>query len=261
MTAHPIHEDHGAPSDAADHLVEARQRARQILSGESHLAAVDDWRGALLSARNALIFVWLAWVCLHSFGDPPFTALLLVALVFGLACLLGISAGRSTSAQFQYYAAELDREQAEIRDHFEEECDEVRALYAAKGFREPLLTQIVDTLAADDDRLLKVMMEEELGLMMHHINHPLVVGLWNFTGALIAGLALALPAVWVEPASMHVWMPIGGTVILAAIAGVTARATGRNVVELFTVSVVMALVTGGVAYFLSVWLSGFVHSA
>ena len=67
----PAHE--AVMSDAADHVAEARQRARMVLGGESQLGAVDDWRKALVSARDALILVWLAWVGLHGFGDPPFT--------------------------------------------------------------------------------------------------------------------------------------------------------------------------------------------
>ena len=244
-----------APGDAADHVIEARERARQVLSGESHLGAVDDWRRALVSARDALILIWLCWVALHAFGDPPFTGFLLVALAVALAMLLGISTGRSTHAQVQYYAAELDRERHEIRTDPEHEREEVRELYAAKGFRDPLLNQIVDTLAADDDRLLKVMMEEELGLSMHHVNHPLIVGLWNFAGAAIAGLALALPVALSPSSAAHWWMPVGGAGLLAVVAFISARATGRSLMEFFTVGVIMAIVTGGVVYALSQWFA------
>jgi VIT1/CCC1 family predicted Fe2+/Mn2+ transporter len=242
-------------SDAADHVIEARQRARQVLAGESHIGAVDDWRRALVSARDALIFIWLAWVALHGFGDPPFTGWMLVALAVALALLLGISTARSTHAQVQYYAAELDRERTEIRTDFEHEREEVRELYAAKGFRDPLLEQIVDTLSADDDRLLKVMMEEELGLSLYHVNHPLIVGLWNFGGAVLAGLALALPTALMFPDSAHWWIPLGGLGLLGVISIVSARATGRSMIEFFAVGVVMAVVTGGVAYALSQWFA------
>jgi len=261
MTADPTshtdqsHDREGANSDAADHVAEARQRARQVLAGESHIGAVDDWRRALVSARDALIFIWLAWVALHGFGDPPFTGWMLVALAVALALLLGISTARSTHAQVQYYAAELDRERGEIRTNFEHEREEVRELYAAKGFRGPLLEQIVDTLCADDDRLLKVMMEEELGLSLYHVNHPLIVGLWNFAGALASGLALALPTALMAPASAHWWMPLGGILLLSAISIVSARATGRSMIEFFALGVVMAVVTGGVTYALSQWFA------
>jgi VIT1/CCC1 family predicted Fe2+/Mn2+ transporter len=242
-------------ADAADHVVEARQRARQVLSGESHLGAVDDWRRALGSARDALILVWLTWVSLHGFGDPPFTGFMLVAFSIGLALLMGISTGRATHTQVQYYAAELDRERAEIRDDFEHEQEEVRTLYAAKGFREPLLTQVVDTLCADDDRLLKVMMEEELGLALHHVNHPIVVGAWNFAASAIAGLVLALPVSLGSRDFAHWWMPTAGGTALAMLSTISWRATGRSVIEFFAVGVFMGVVTGGVVYFLSQWLA------
>jgi VIT1/CCC1 family predicted Fe2+/Mn2+ transporter len=242
--------------ETVEHLSEARLRARQMLGGESHLCAVDDWRRVLLSARDSLILIWLVWVGLHGFGDPPFTARMLVVMAVALALLVGLSTARSTYSQVRHYAAELERERAEIRDHLDEELEEVRALYAAKGFHEPLLSQIVDTLSADDDRLLKVMMEEELGLAMHHVPHPIVVGLWNFAGALLCGLMIALPASWLSADSLHYWMTIGGAVLLALISIVAGWATRRSVVEFFTVGAVIAVVTGGVVYFLAQWLAG-----
>jgi len=57
MTANPSSETLEPVSDAADHVAEARQRARQVLAGESHIGAVDDWRRALVSARDALILI------------------------------------------------------------------------------------------------------------------------------------------------------------------------------------------------------------
>ncbi len=248
----------GASADASDHVNEARLRARQVLSGESHIGAVDDWRRMLVSARDALILIWLIWVALSGFGPPQadFVGEMLVALSVALALLIGISTGRSTYTQVQYYAAELDRERAEIRDDPEHEREEVVALYAAKGFHGQLLDQVVDTLVADDDRLLKVMMEEELGLTMYHVNHPLAVGAWNFGAALVAGLALSVPVALSSPDFARVWMPGGGTACLAIVSIVAARSTSRSVIEFFAVGMLMAVVTGGVVYWLSLWLAG-----
>lgn len=255
-----MHDLPATVSDAADHVSEARLRARQMLAGESHLGAVDDWRRVLVTARDAMILVWLTWVALHAFGDPPFTGYALVALAVGLAVMFGISTGRSTHAQVEYYASELDRERREIREHFEHERDEVRVLYAAKGFREPLLSQIVDTLSADDDRLLKVMMEEELGLSMHHMQHPLIVGLSNFAGALVAGLIISVPLLWLAGDAERGWVVGGGAMLLAVVSILSGRATRRSAIEFFTVGLIMAVVTGGVVFFLAQWLAGFVSS-
>jgi len=237
--------------DAADHVTDARRRARKVLAGESHIGAVDDWRHALVGARDALILIWLTWVGLHGSGDPPFTGWMLVSMSVALAVLMGISTARSTFAQVQYYSAELERERGEIRSDPDHEREEVSALYAAKGFREPLLTQVVDTLCADDDRLLKVMMEEELGLSLYHVNHPLVVGLWNFAAALLAGLVLSLPAALGGELFSHYWIPSAGAGALGVVSLVSAKATGRSMFEFFAVGVIMAIVTGGVAYSLA----------
>ncbi len=250
-----VHDDPTTEVEVSDHLADARHRARQMLGGESHLGPVDDWRLALVSARDTVILVWLTWVTLYGFSDPPFTGSMLVVMAIALALLVGISTARSTHTQVQYYSAELVRERAEIRDHFDDECNEIRALYAAKGFSEPLLGQIVETLAEDEDSLLKVMMEEELGLWMYHISHPLIVGLWNFSSALLAGLALAIPVLYLSPDSVRWWMPIGGTALLLIVSIVAARATRRGVLEFFSVAMIMAGVTAGIVYFMAQWLA------
>lgn len=251
-------ESHRDPSDGtAVHLREARQRARQVFSGEGHLSSADDWRRALIGARDLVVMLWLIWVALQGFGGPTVGGSLLVALTVGLSLLHGIAAGRATLVQLRHYESELQRERAEIRDNIEQEREEVRALYAAKGFAGDLLEQVVDIISEDDDRLLKVMMEEELGLSMHHMNHPLIVGLWNFGAALAAGLALSLPPLWLTGQGAALWMPVGGAILLAVIAFVVTGAVIEGALEFFTVGLLMALITGGVVYFLSQWLAGF----
>jgi len=253
--------DHDSLNAAADHVTEARQRARKVFGSEAHISNVDDWRRAIVSARDALILIWLIWVALQGFGGPAFTGLALVALAVALALVVGISTGRSTYVQVRYYESELDRERSEIRDCFEQECEEVRALYAAKGFREPVLSQVVDTLTSDEDRLLKLMMEEELGLSMQHINHPLLVGLWNFTAALAGGVMLALPVVWLSPQNARMWMVGGGALLMGVASAISAGAAKRRFIEVFTTGILMAAFCGGVVYLLSQWLAGFVGGA
>jgi VIT1/CCC1 family predicted Fe2+/Mn2+ transporter len=238
-----------------DHLSEARHRARDMLSTEAHLGAVDDWRRALVSARDAAIVVWMVWLSLHGLNDPAYSGALITAVAFGVAVLMGVSTARSTHMQVQHYADELERERREIRDDFDHEREEIRVLYAAKGFTGKLLDDVVETLCADDDRLLKVMMEEELGLHLYHMNHPLIVGVWNFGAAMIAGLALALPALFASTTSMHWWMPIAITAVLLVVSVLAAVVTERNTIECFVTAVVMAGVAGGVAYFLARWLA------
>jgi VIT1/CCC1 family predicted Fe2+/Mn2+ transporter len=245
----------GTLGDAADHIVEARDRARRMLGGEAHLGAVDDWRQSLATARDTLVMVWLVWVGLASLGHADAGGVL-IATAVGMALYRGVATARSTATQANYYATEFERERTEIREHFDEECEEIRALYAAKGFREPMLTQIVQTLSADDDRLLKVMMEEELGLHMHHMHHPIVVGVWHFAAAALGGLALTLPSLWLSGAAGGRWMVGGGLGLLAVLAVAIARTSQRSVAEVFASTLLMALVAGGTVHYLALLLSG-----
>jgi VIT1/CCC1 family predicted Fe2+/Mn2+ transporter len=82
----------------------------------------------------------------------------------------------------------VSEERWEIEHHRQQERSELKELYAAKGFEGQLLEDVLDVLMADGDRLLRVMVEEELGLSLEIYDHPLKQSLGAFVGALIASL-------------------------------------------------------------------------
>lgn len=70
----------------------------------------------------------------------------------------------SSVSERDYYLAEQAREAAEIDATPEAERQEVRAIYAAKGFAGPLLDDVVSTITANRETWLATMMNEELHL-------------------------------------------------------------------------------------------------
>lgn len=80
----------------------------------------------------------------------------------------------------------MAEEKWEIEHHRTQEREELSALYEAKGFKGKLLEDVMDVLMADGDRLLKVMLEEELGLSLGQQEHPLKQGIGAALGAFIA---------------------------------------------------------------------------
>ncbi|MCP4247901.1 MAG: hypothetical protein GY778_12705 [bacterium] len=240
----------GAAGDMADHISAARQRARHMLGTEGHLGEVDDLGQALIRARDAILLTWLWWLALIGFGVTAEVGPILVVTGVALSIFLGLNAGSATRAEVAYYESELARERHEIQTTPEHEREEVRALYASKGFRPPLLDQVVDTLCADDDRLLKVMMEEELGLFIHRLSHPVLVGLYHAGGSLAGALLLAVPLCWMETAAARWWLPIAGSVLLGGLALIGGRARQRAV-PIFASWVIIGGITGGVVHFLS----------
>lgn len=84
----------------------------------------------------------------------------------------------------------IQEEKYEIEHHRENEKKELEALYAAKGFSKKLLNDVVTVLMADDNRLLEVMLEEEMGLMLESFEHPLKIALGTFLGILFSFASL-----------------------------------------------------------------------
>jgi vacuolar iron transporter family protein len=96
------------------------------------------------------------------------TRTVLLAAGFAAAITESISMGAvgwtSALSERDYYAAEQARESAEIDTTPEAERQEIRDIYAAKGFAGDLLERVVDTITANREAWLATMMDEELHL-------------------------------------------------------------------------------------------------
>jgi predicted membrane protein (TIGR00267 family) len=92
----------------------------------------------------------------------------LLATGFAAAITESISMGAvgytSAVSERDYYQAEQARESAEIDATPEAERQEIRDIYAAKGFTGDLLNRVADTITANRDTWLATMMDEELHL-------------------------------------------------------------------------------------------------
>jgi predicted membrane protein (TIGR00267 family) len=92
----------------------------------------------------------------------------LLAAGFAAAITESISMGAvgytSSVSERDYYQAEREREATEIAATPEAERQEIRDIYAAKGFSGKLLDDVVETITANRDTWLGTMMDEELHL-------------------------------------------------------------------------------------------------
>lgn len=242
--------------EIGDHLAEARLRARQMLGGEAHAGNIDDWRLIVVAARDGTVLATVLWLVLHGVGVATPIAPVIATVGLGYALFVGVTTAWATLRQVRHYEAELERERREIRETPDHEREEVHSLYAAKGFEGALLEQVVDTLCADDDRLLKVMMEEELGLQIHHLHHPIIVGLIHGGGVLLGTVTLAAVARLVPSPTAMAWLLGTAGAIIGVLAAVNAQFTRQAVVPAVATWLVMAVAAGGVAYFLAEWLAG-----
>lgn len=141
-------------------------------------------------------------------------------------------------------------EQYEIEHHREQEREELTALYAAKGFRGDLLKEVIDVLMADDERLLKVMMEEEMGLSLEHYEHPLKIGIFAALGAIITGVLLIGAYLF-----LPYYSPIIVAIIFTSISGMLmAKLQKNDLLSAFIWNGGAAILIGAIAYFGALWL-------
>jgi len=182
MTASlPPPSDHFQGKNVVEHLKEARTKgamaAREVHGTEmsGHLAAGAD------AAKETAIALFILAILFNSF--QPLLIFLCGWLIWkiGRSALLGW-------ARLERLHRLIEEERYEIEHHRAQEKEELREMYAAKGFSGKLLDQVVDILMADDNRLLKVMLEEELGVTLENMEHPLKQAFGAGVGVVLTGL-------------------------------------------------------------------------
>src|SRR5437867_6701017 len=102
----------------------------------------------------------------------------------------------SSVSQRDYYRAERAREIAEIDAMPEAERQEIRHIYATKGFSGDLLDRVVDTITANRDSWLATMMDEELHLQPVQTADIFRSAVVITVATLIGHLIPLLPFVW-----------------------------------------------------------------
>jgi VIT1/CCC1 family predicted Fe2+/Mn2+ transporter len=128
----------------------------------------------------------------------------------GVSMGLGGYLAARTSAQV--LARRIATERIEISEEPDEERAELRAIYRRKGLRDPLLGQVVSSLSSNDDRWLKAMVSDELGIVEEEEQtawrQGLLIGLAFVVGALVPILPFLLTVPW----------PRGAAFLLTALA-------------------------------------------
>ncbi|MCE5318494.1 MAG: VIT1/CCC1 transporter family protein [Parachlamydia sp.] len=203
---------HFKGKDAIGHVAEAQAQgiisAAEIHGTEipGHLSAGAD------SARETSLVLASLWIILTYFHVPVLAPLLIFAGSW-LIWKTGRSAWLGWSRIERLHRV-VEQEKWEIEHHRQQERDELGVLYAAKGFEGKLLEDVLDVLMADGDRLLRVMVEEELGLSLESHEHPLKQAVGAAVGVLFASIFCFF--------GLFLYPPLG--LVIAAFAALSAAA-------------------------------------
>ena len=134
--------------------------------GHRELHRQGNWlRDVILGGQDGLVNI-LGIILGVIAGGGSDTVLLVAG--FAAAITESISMGAvgytSSISERDYYEAEKARETSEIATMPGAERQEIRDIYAAKGFSGKLLEDVVDTITANRETWLATMMDEELHL-------------------------------------------------------------------------------------------------
>lgn len=189
MTENPDKYAHFKGKEALEHVAEM-QAEGMISASEIHGTELPGHISAGTDAgRETVLLMLLLWTILSKLSVSN-NIIVMTLFIFALGFLVW-KTGRSAWlgwSRLERLHRVLGQEKWEIEHNRLQERDELRALYALKGFEGKLLEDVLDVLMADEERLLRVMVEEELGLSLQSHEHPLKQALGAFTGTIISAV-------------------------------------------------------------------------
>lgn len=141
-------------------------------------------------------------------NDPRIVVVAGLAATFAESVSMGAVAYTSTLADADFYESERAREYRHIKEVPHLERDEVAKIYAKKGFKGELLDRIVDTITANQDIWVAVMMAEEHQLRptdrSQALRAAIIVGVAAVVGSLI-------------PLVPFIFLPVGTSILVSIV--------------------------------------------
>lgn len=241
-----MHHDHFKGREPLDHVIEAHrkgQSATEEIHGTEmpgHISACTD------AAKETTTLFLILWVLLNIFHTDP--AQFPKTLIFFTLGWLLWKVGRSALlgwARLERMHRLIEEERWEIEHHLPQEREELRALYQAKGFSGKLLDEVIEVLMADDNRLLQVMLQEELGLPLESQEHPLKQAFGAGVGVVISFAVLLVAFYFFPP----VVLIVSAAVLIGTASAIAAHLERNSVSSAFIWNLAVAALAAGIPYF------------
>jgi hypothetical protein len=233
--------DHFKGKDVVEHLREARARGT-IAVAEIHGTEMPGYLSAGADSAKETAFVFLLlWILVHPINLTLF-------FLFGTGWVLW-KIGRSSLlgwARLERLHRLIEEERWEIEHEREQEKQELTELYRAKGLSGKLLDEVISVLMSDDSRLLRIMLEEEMGLTLEVYEHPLKQSAGAAGGVLLSAVCF-IASLWLHPIAPLI---ATGCVTLVA-AYIAAKAERNRPLEAVVWSLSLTAFATGITYFLA----------
>lgn len=181
-----------------------------------------------------------------------------IVVILGLANLIadgfsmGVSNFLGTRAEQQFLHMIRKEEEAEIQLIPDGEKEEIRQIYAAKGFEGDLLEQVVEVITSDEKVWVDTMLMEEHGLLLEG-PEPGRAARWTFVAFLIAGIVPVVPFIInliVDGgiSTPFLWSSIATAATFFVIGVFKARVVGGNTIKAGVETVAVGGIAAVLAY-------------
>lgn len=230
--------NHFKGKKALQHVIEARIRGFTASSEIHGNELPGHYSAAADAAKETAITILIIWTII------PNHWILLIFMIGYLVWKVGRSAILGYNRLERLHRL-IEEERWEIEHHRPQEREELTALYAAKGFSGILLDEVIDVLMADDNRLLQVMLEEELGLNLGTYEHPLKQAAGAFIGVLGSAVIMSF-GLFILP----FWgILLCAAIIVALSAGTTAQLEKNKLLPSIIWNLAVAALSASIAFF------------
>jgi vacuolar iron transporter family protein len=181
-----------------------------------------------------------------------------IVVILGLANLfadgfsMAVSNFLGTKAEQQFLHMMRKEEENEIQLIPEGEREEIRQIYAAKGFEGELLEQVVDVITSNEQIWVDTMLLEEHGLLLVG-PEPKRAAWWTFVAFIVAGIVPVAPFIvnlLVDGgiSAPFLWSSIATAATFFAIGVFKARVVGGSTVKAGIETVVVGGIAAVLAY-------------
>jgi hypothetical protein len=249
----PPPSEHFRGRSVVEHLKEARTRGA-LVSAEIHGTEMPGHFAAGADAAKEMAFAALTlWIIFIHFLPSEKVWLLLFLFCMGWTIWKTARSALLGWARVERLHRVIEEERWEIEHHREQERLELTEMYQAKGLTGKLLEDVIDTLMSDDNRLLRVMLEEELGLTLEVYEHPLKQAAGALCGAAASAL-LCLIGQWILP---FFGLPVLAAVVIVIATIISTKLERNRSWHTIVWNLAIAGLVAGSTYFMISIISGY----
>jgi VIT1/CCC1 family predicted Fe2+/Mn2+ transporter len=222
-----------------------------------HLSDGSTLREFILGCQDGVVNVaGIALGVAIGTGNPSIVILAGLAATFAESISMAAVAYTSSKAASDFYDQQYAQELKEIDEMPEVEREEIRELYAKKGFSGPLLEQVVATITSDRTVWADTMMEEELKLS-RETHNPLTQGFIVGAAAIVGSLVPLAPFFLIPWISIQQAMITSTSLValgLFALGAYAGKMTRRSILKSGLEIALIGLVAAGAGFLVGAYL-------